>query len=40
MVPVFEFSNTALIVIYLTIAVLIPVVFMYFDNEEMHRDIR
>lgn len=37
MFPQFEFSNTALMLIYLTIALLIPAVFLYFDDEQWHR---
>ncbi len=40
MFPVFEFSSTSLMLIYLTIAVLIPVVFLYFDNKEWPRSIK
>ncbi len=36
MFPAFEFSNTSLMLIYLSIALVIPAVFMYFDTEEWH----
>lgn len=38
MFPAFEFSDTTLMLIYLTIALLIPAVFVYLDNEQMHHN--